>query len=64
VISAGAVGPNLIVFFAPLLDQNLGLHQRRKQFPIQAFIPQLAVKGFHIAVFPRIIKGRPSGGSL
>lgn len=42
-----------VVVLAPLLDDDLGLVQTVEDFPVEAFVAQLAVEGFAIAIFPR-----------
>jgi hypothetical protein len=51
-LSESPVRAALIIFHPPLLDHDLRLLQRIEDFSIQAFIPQLAVETFTVAVFP------------
>src|SRR5215469_10711215 len=44
--------PDGVVMAAPGFDQDLGLLQRREDFPAQKFVAQLAVEGLVVAVFP------------
>lgn len=41
-----------VVVVPPGFDHGPGLQQRIKDLPVEEFVPQLAVEGFHIAVFP------------
>ena len=42
-----------IVVTSPVFDEDLVVVQRIKQFPVEQFISQFAIKGFDIAVLPR-----------
>jgi hypothetical protein len=46
------VWPPCVVFHSPLLDHDLRLLQRVKDFPIQALIPQLPVEALAVTVLP------------
>jgi hypothetical protein len=46
------VWPSRVVVDAPLLDDNLGFPEAIKDLAIEAFIPELAVEGLAVAVFP------------
>src|SRR5271170_5289659 len=49
----GRVRPFPVVFHAPFFDHDLRLLQRVKNLSVQAFIPQLPVEAFAVAVLPR-----------
>src|SRR5215469_400891 len=51
-VSQGAMRPDGVVMAAPGFDQDLGLLQRREDFPAQKFVAQLAVEGLVVAVLP------------
>ena len=42
-----------VVLTAPAFDEDLGFLQRIEEFPVQQLIPQLSVKGLHVAILPR-----------
>ena len=42
-----------VVVPPPLLDHDLGLGEGVEDFAVEQFIAKLAVKGLHVAVFPR-----------
>ena len=46
------VGPELIIFSAPLLYQHCGLGKRIEYFPIKQFIPQFPVKRLYVTILP------------
>ena len=41
-----------VVVDAPLLNDDLCFSKTVEDLPIEAFIPELAVEGFAVAVFP------------
>jgi hypothetical protein len=45
--------PDLIVVPSPLLDEHLGLVQRRELFSRQQLVAQLGVEALAVAVLPR-----------
>jgi hypothetical protein len=51
-IARRRVGAPRVVLDPPLLDHNLRLLQGTEDFPIQAFVSQLAVEAFAVTVFP------------
>ena len=46
------MGPEVIIFPAPLFNYYLGFDQRHEYLSIKQFVPQLTVKGFDITVLP------------
>ena len=52
-VAQGAVWPDSVVVYAPLLDQDFGLPQALEDFAVEPFIPEPDVKAFAAAVFPR-----------
>lgn len=52
-VAQGAVRPDRIVVAPPALDQKLCLLQRIEDFPVQQFVPQLAVEALVVAILPR-----------
>ena len=47
------MGADRVVLPPPVLDNDLGLLQRKEQFPIQQLISELAVEALVVAVLPR-----------
>lgn len=48
-----AVRPECVVLPPPVLDNDLGLLQRKEQLPIQQLISELAVEALVVSVLPR-----------
>ena len=48
-----AMWPLLVVFTAPQVEDDSGLGQAQKQFPVQQFIRQAADKALYISILPR-----------
>ncbi len=48
-----AVRPVGVIFHPPLFDEHFGFQQRAEDFAVEAFIPELVVEAFDVAVFPR-----------
>ena len=46
------MGADAVVVLPPLFDQDLGLLQRIEDLPVQEFISQLSVEGFHVTILP------------
>ena len=44
------MGPTLVILTSPSLNDNLRFTQAAKQFPIQAFIPQLVVEALDVPI--------------
>ena len=67
-VSEGAVRPDGVVFSAPLLDQDLGLAERKEYLGAEELVAESGVEGLAIAVLPRrsqLYEGRPGvGGSV
>lgn len=42
--------PDGVIVMSPLFDEHFSLTERVEDFPIQKFIPELAVKAFVVAV--------------
>jgi hypothetical protein len=49
-----AVGADRVVLPLPVLDNDLGLFQRKEQFPIQQLISEFSVEALVIAVLPEV----------
>ena len=50
--SQGRVRSDRVVVLAPLLDDDGGLLQAVEDFPVEAFVAQLAVEGLAVAILP------------
>jgi hypothetical protein len=46
------MGPYLVIFLSPVLYQYVGLEQCSENVPVQQSVPQLAVEGLYIPIFP------------
>ena len=51
-----------VVLLPPLLDEYLGLLEAAEDLAVKEFIPQLAVEGFIVAVFPGADRLDEEGG--
>ena len=66
-VSQGAVGPLLVVFHTPAFHDDPSFKQGAKELPIEAFIAELVMEAFDVAVLIRLSphpSGPPKGGSM
>ena len=51
-VSQGAVGPLLVVFHTPAFHDDPSFKQGSEELPIEAFIAELVMEAFDVAIFP------------